>query len=476
MRYTVTLRNKTERAIFTNGMTEGGDENLQQWRRRTDGSHRRSTTPRRSVSRPPHTIQASEPAQHPPVTPRSAVKSTRIHNRVQFYSTAKRRDAYQPHAINSRDVNLGASGGLIGLEQTSDPRTHLTLGTQESLFPLSPDFAHGRSSRRDERPYAQAEIALKTRRERRKMRQHKQQRFFIVVAASIVLIVVAAAFAWMQHSQSIAHKRVAKTTTASVVQASGEPFQQISTSSAPSATGAVKNVSTVEAAAASSKEVTGLPTPIVASYNNIPIHLSVRVADLTEVGFHAASFNYTLPFTTTLTEATNAQVQKNKGTGRDKSAQEEGANAVLSGQFIRMGRSGRGGISPMTAMDEGARANTTVYAPISGTITAIHRYNYEAGCKDYELHIRLDEAPSIEAVMIHIHKPHVKVGQHITGGITPLATIRDLTPYVVNQLSEYTGEKGNHVHVQLVNTKNKEYIKRQKENETDGYYIVADKK
>jgi hypothetical protein len=54
-----------------------------------------------------------------------------------------------------------------------------------------------------------------------------------------------------------------------------------------------------------------------------------------------------------------------------------------------------------------------------------------------------------DLVVIHVQDVIAKPGEHITGGITPIAHVRLLSNQLVHQLADYTGDPGDHVHIQF---------------------------
>lgn len=197
------------------------------------------------------------------------------------------------------------------------------------------------------------------------------------------------------------------------------------------------------------------PTPIFASYRSLQLRLPVAVADLTEVGFHQASYGYALHMATPLTEADNSDTKAAHGTGRETSTQPTGADAVLQGKFIRMWRSRPG--KPDTAADVGAHPGSDVFAPVSGTVVKIKAYKLYGKYDDYEIHIQPKGWPDIDLVMIHVTDLSVAVGDNVVGGVTRIASVRKLSDRVRHQLSEYTGDGGDHTHIQLNNARDPKY-------------------
>ena len=197
------------------------------------------------------------------------------------------------------------------------------------------------------------------------------------------------------------------------------------------------------------------PTPIFASYRSLQIRLPVSVKDLTEVGFHQAAYPYARHMSTPLTEADNSDAKDAHGTGREASTQPTGADAVLEGKFIRMWRARPG--EPDTACDVGAPPGADVYAPVSGTIVKIKEYKLYGKWDDYEIHIQPKGWPDLDLVMIHVSDLSAEVGDEVVGGVSRIAAIRKLSTKVHHQLRDYTGDGGDHTHIQLNNAEDPRY-------------------
>jgi len=336
-------------------------------------------------------------------------------------SPARRRDSEQPQLINSREIRL--TDGVDGLPADFDAE-HLL--------------------------YDDMTLNLKSRRERQSRQRRRRRRIIGALVAFCLIALFCGGLFWMQRSNDLAR---------AASQHQGARKLNNGTSSAATDT--------------ASTEPTGLPTPVVASFQGVPIHLSVHINDLTEIGFHPASNPYAMVLDTSLTPDSAEAVRAAKSTGRDKSKQPEGAAVPLIGSYIQMWRTDTGSIPGRTSIDEGAPAGAITYAPIDGTITAVREYNYENGCKDFEVHLSFESTAlaRYEMVMIHEENVQVKVGDKVIGGVTPIAQVRDLTPFLDNQLAQYTGEAGNHAHVQVNDMQAPSYAARMQYREEHGYYI-----
>lgn len=207
------------------------------------------------------------------------------------------------------------------------------------------------------------------------------------------------------------------------------------------------------------QESVSTPTPIMAESEGLELHCAVACEDLTEILIHNASYDYAYPITTQLTEATNTEVQKNHGTGRDASEQPTG-DEWMTGEFIRCYRSGNGGPT-MSAIDCGGEAGTTVYAPVSGTVVLVKKYKLYDLYDDYQIHIQPEGREDLDVVLIHLENPCVEAGDTVEAGVTEIAEIRDVYAYIGEsmQLKDYTAEddNGNHTHIQVNNVNSKKY-------------------
>ena len=204
-----------------------------------------------------------------------------------------------------------------------------------------------------------------------------------------------------------------------------------------------------------------LPTPYIASCDDVMLHSAVRADQLTEVLIHNASYSYAQPLKTKLPESTNVDVIAQHGTGRVATEQPTG-DAWLTGEFIRCFRSASEG-PKMSAIDCGGPVGATVYAPVSGTVVKVQEYDLynNPSYPDVQIHIQPQGRPDLDVVLIHLTDISCAEGDTVVGGATPIATIRDVYAYIGEemQLKDYTalGDNGNHTHIQVNDVNNKEY-------------------
>lgn len=109
------------------------------------------------------------------------------------------------------------------------------------------------------------------------------------------------------------------------------------------------------------------------------------------------------------------------------------------------------------ALDVGAPAGTAVYAPVDGTIASVSDYVVLGRIEGYEVTI----APSVAAGGLVLRLTHLdlpadggtpSVGTAVRAGVTPLGRVRDFSGVAEQEISRFTADSGNHVHMELIRT------------------------
>jgi len=115
--------------------------------------------------------------------------------------------------------------------------------------------------------------------------------------------------------------------------------------------------------------------------------------------------------------------------------------------YYVMDAAGREG--PQTgALDVGATTGTTVYAPVTGTVTAIRPDPMVEKANVVE--IKPDANPNVRVNVSLVQSDgDAGVNDHVTAGITKLGTVADSAEVLDPQLSSYTSDPGNHVTVSV---------------------------
>jgi hypothetical protein len=181
------------------------------------------------------------------------------------------------------------------------------------------------------------------------------------------------------------------------------------------------------------------PATVLAEASGISISTPIRPASLTGIGYH--------PEGESLAEM--------EPRGKNLSA-----NVVL-GLLFRgetpekihyyvMDAAGRSG--PQTgAVDVGATTGTSVYTPVTGTVTAIRPDPMVQNANVIE--IKPDTNPDVRVSVALVRSDgEAGVNDNVTAGKTELGTVADSAEVLDPQLSSYTTDAGNHVTVSVSKT------------------------
>jgi murein DD-endopeptidase MepM/ murein hydrolase activator NlpD len=106
------------------------------------------------------------------------------------------------------------------------------------------------------------------------------------------------------------------------------------------------------------------------------------------------------------------------------------------------------GTAGSSAVDIVARAGSTVYSPVTGTVVAVRGYWLYNSFEDIRVEIAPEGHPGIRVVMIHLERVvHIRVGQHVIASQTPIGRPRVLPFH--SQTDTYTGTHDPHVHLEI---------------------------
>jgi hypothetical protein len=118
-------------------------------------------------------------------------------------------------------------------------------------------------------------------------------------------------------------------------------------------------------------------------------------------------------------------------------------------RYYMMDAAGRTG--PQTgALDVGAAAGTTVYAPVTGMVTAIRPDPMVQGANVVE--IKPDANANVRvtvSLVVHSEEDSAGVTTRVTAGMSELGTVADSAEILDPQLSSYTSDAGNHVTISV---------------------------
>lgn len=182
------------------------------------------------------------------------------------------------------------------------------------------------------------------------------------------------------------------------------------------------------------------PDVVVAEAEGLEISTPIRPADLNGLGYHPEG----------------EEVAELKPRGKNLSLNPllgmfSGTSNPEDIRYYVMDREQREG--PITGtLDVGADANTRVYAPVTGVVTAVRPDPTMQSANVVE--IKPSEAPNTRVYVSLLQNVSGDIGPdaQITAGITDLGSVADLTSILKPQLAEYTNGPGNHVTVSVLKT------------------------
>ncbi|MEX2458888.1 MAG: M23 family metallopeptidase [Actinomycetota bacterium] len=106
------------------------------------------------------------------------------------------------------------------------------------------------------------------------------------------------------------------------------------------------------------------------------------------------------------------------------------------------------GTAGSSAVDIVARAGSTLYAPVTGTVVAVRGYWLYNRFEDIRVEIAPEGQPGVRVVMIHLERVvHIRVGQRVIASQTPIGRPRMLQ--FNSQTDTFTGTHDPHVHLEI---------------------------
>lgn len=177
------------------------------------------------------------------------------------------------------------------------------------------------------------------------------------------------------------------------------------------------------------------PDTVLAEAAGLDISTPIRPANLTGIGYH--------PEGESLIEMAPR--------GRNLSSNAlfnlfSGGSTPENIQYHIMDAAGRPGFRTGT-MDVGAEAGSTVYAPVTGVVTAIRPDPMLQGANIVEIKSSEDQDVRISVSLVRDISEGIGPDKPVTAGMTKLGEVADSSAVLTPQLSEITGDAGNHVAV-----------------------------
>ena len=178
------------------------------------------------------------------------------------------------------------------------------------------------------------------------------------------------------------------------------------------------------------------PDTVLARAAGVDISTPIRPASLTGIGYHPEGESL----------ATMEPRGKNLSANAVVGLLYKGETPEKIHYYI-MDAAGRDG--PQTgALDVGAMTGTTVYAPVTGTVTAIRPDPMVEDANVIE--IKPDADPNVRVnVSLVQSNGDAGVNDSVTAGTTELGTVANSAEVLDPQLSSYTTDAGNHVTISI---------------------------
>ncbi len=180
------------------------------------------------------------------------------------------------------------------------------------------------------------------------------------------------------------------------------------------------------------------PDTVLAEAAGVEISTPIRPASLTGLGYHPEGEN--------LVELVPRGENLSANPLLSLFADGETPENIHYHMMDAAGRTG-----PETgALDVGAAAGTTVYAPVTGMVTAIRPDPMVEGANVVE--IKPDANANVRvtvSLVVRSGEDSAGVTTRVTAGMTKLGTVADSAEILDPQLSSYTSDAGNHVTISV---------------------------
>jgi hypothetical protein len=103
-----------------------------------------------------------------------------------------------------------------------------------------------------------------------------------------------------------------------------------------------------------------------------------------------------------------------------------------------------------SAVDVGAEVGCRAVSPVDGVVEAAEAFNLYGIYPDMRVAIIPDGRPDLRIVLLHLEDIRVAPGTRVKAGETMVGRVRPLSLYFQSDIgSDYTGDEGNHVHLQI---------------------------
>jgi hypothetical protein len=109
------------------------------------------------------------------------------------------------------------------------------------------------------------------------------------------------------------------------------------------------------------------------------------------------------------------------------------------------------GQGPSTgSVDVGAVAGTDVYSPVDGKVVSIRPYVIDGRAYGSVIEIQPSSTPADVVTLTNLSTaPGIVVGSSVSAATTKLGAVADLSKVLTQEISRYSSDAGNHVHIEV---------------------------
>jgi hypothetical protein len=110
-----------------------------------------------------------------------------------------------------------------------------------------------------------------------------------------------------------------------------------------------------------------------------------------------------------------------------------------------------GGEGPSTgSVDVGAVAGTDVYSPVDGKVVSIRPYVIDGRAHGSVIEIQPSSTPADVVTLTNLSTAQgIVVGSSVSAATTKLGAVADLSKVLTQEISQYSSDAGNHVHIEV---------------------------
>lgn len=180
---------------------------------------------------------------------------------------------------------------------------------------------------------------------------------------------------------------------------------------------------------------------VIAHVGEVPIVLPVPGEATTAVAYHPVGTPDAVAF------SPEGECVSGGGLGRRLADIFKSGGGV---QYYLIEGEGGNASDPTAGLSVGAVPGSTVVSPVDGVVTAVKEYELLGRHADVEIDIRLCADPTLMLVLTHVAGVHVKPGEQLVAGETPVGEVRAFADELDQALSRFTSDNGDHVQLMVL--------------------------